>query len=288
MKKSTPVIVSFCMLLAVFLAFVSCPGGNGNGEDGLTIITMELVYQHKDTALICHICNSNPPLTSNAHDWNHAAGTDGTYGTVDDCPHCSAYCAPASIAMIAEAYGRTGAKTEQDLIYDGGKVEHGEAPDSGIIESHGVGMYHGAGTTSSEVQGALDYALDPMLHDEYNAGKLITETIIKSCIESSRPVLWLDHNNWPENQSSESPPPFEKSEQGHAKVVAGYDDGGTSATSDDRCLIYDPWPEYNDDEILPTGAAKGPDDTFDPYWLPVTSIIGDANDVFLVPKDSIP
>ena len=135
----------------------------------------------------------------------------------------------------------------------------------------------------------MDFALDPMLHDEYNSGKPLTATILESCIENSRPVLWLDHNGWPDSFGNEIDLPATIEQyQGHAKVIAGYDNEGTSDTSDDRCLVYDPWPEYNDDEVLPGDASKGPDDTYDPYWLPLSSIIGDINDVFLVPTDSIP
>jgi hypothetical protein len=289
MKKPVFFLISICMLPIAFLTFISCPG-NG-GEEGPFIIPMQLNYQHKDTAIPCDPCIADPLLNPDPHADNHAAGPDGTYGNTDDCPHCSAYCAPASIAMIAKAYGQTGAQTEQDSIYDKGKQLHMEIQDNGIIESHGVGMYHGAGATLPEVQDALDFALDNMTHNEYNASKSMTETILKNCIEDRRPVLWLDHNGWPKNQSDESPPPFEKSEQGHAKVIAGYDDRGTSDVSDDRCLIYDPWPEYNDKQdigLLPTGAEKGPDDTFDPYWFPLSSITGDTNDVFLVPQNSIP
>jgi hypothetical protein len=285
MKKSIPLLISFCMLFAAFLTFISCPGNNG--EDGPSIIPMQLIYQHKDTDSIpCNLCT--PPNT--IHVWNDAAGPLGVYGDSNDCPHCSTYCAPASIAMIAKAYGLTGAKTEQDLIYDEGKQTYGEVL-PGIIESHNVGMFHGANTTDPEVQQAFDYAIDPMTHDEYNAGNLMTETTLKSCIENSHPVLWLDHNGWPDNLSDLIElSPLIKQDQGHAKVIAGYDDRGTDGVSDDLCLIYDPWPEYNDKqkiELLPTGATKGPDDTFDPYWLPVSSIIGDANDVFLVPQNSI-
>ena len=152
-----------------------------------------------------------------------------------------------------------------------------------------MGLFHGVGSSFYEVQDAMDFALEPMLHDEYNSGKPMTVTILENCIDNSHPALWLDHNGWPDNFSNDIDLPATiKQYQGHAKVIAGYDDRGTSDTSDDRCLIYDPWPEYNDKKLLPTGAAKGPDDTFDPYWLPVSSIIGDTNDVFLVPKDSIP
>ena len=244
-----------------------------------------LIYQQKDTALPCNPCITDPLLNPDPHAENHAAGPNGTYGDFDDCPHCSAYCAPASIAMIARAYGRAGAKIEEDVIYDEGKQSDGEIQHSATIESHGVGMYHGAGVTLPEVQDALDFALDPIKHDEYNAGNLMTETILRNSIENRQPVLWLDHNNFPKNQSDEYPPPAAKLEQGHAKVIADYDDRGTSNVSDDRCLIYDPWPEYNDKKdilLLPAGATKGPDDKFEPYWFPVSSIVGDANDVFLV------
>jgi hypothetical protein len=130
-----------------------------------------------------------------------------------------------------------------------------------------------------------------MTHDEYNTGNPMTETILKNSIESRRPVLWLGHNGWPENLSEDIDLPATIIQyQGHAKVIAGYADRGTSDISDDLCLIYDPWPEYNDKQdigLLPTGATKGPDDTFDPYWLPVSSIMGDVNDVFLVPQNPI-
>ncbi len=284
MKKSVPVLISICMLIAAFLTLISCPSSSPS------LIPL-LVYQHKDTSLLCTPCDLDPQLDYNPHAENHAAGKDGAYGTPDDCPHCSSYCAPAGIAMIARAYGRTGAKIEQDVIYDEGKQSDGEIQHSGIIESHGVGMYHGAGATPPEVQDALDFALDPIKHDEYNAGNPMTETILRNCIGNRQPVLWLDHNNFPQHQSDEFPPAAAKLEQGHAKVIADYDDRGTSNVSDDRCLIYDPWPEYNFEKdvlLLPTGATKGPDDTFDPYWFPVSSIVGDANDVFLVPQNSIP
>jgi hypothetical protein len=82
---------------------------------------MQLIYQHKDTPLMCHSCDSDPQLNIDPHPENHAAGLNGLYGDNDDCPDCSTYCAPASIAMIAKAYGRIGVKTQQDLIYDEGK-----------------------------------------------------------------------------------------------------------------------------------------------------------------------
>jgi hypothetical protein len=69
---------------------------------------------------------------------------------------------------------------------------------------------------------------------------------------------------------------------GHAKVIAGWDDSGTLVdTSDDKCLIFDPWPEYNDTGILPMNATQGPGNTFDPYWLPLDDVLNDTSDIFL-------
>lgn len=69
---------------------------------------------------------------------------------------------------------------------------------------------------------------------------------------------------------------------GHAKVIAGWDDNDTLIdTKDDKCLIFDPWPEYNDTGILPMNATQGPGGTFDPYWLPLSDVLNDTNDIFL-------
>ena len=82
---------------------------------------------------------------------------------------------------------------------------------------------------------------------------------------------------------SEEPPTSYRYEQGHAKVIGGYDDNGTAMTGDDSCLIYDPWPEYSDKSILPTNASQGPGGTYDPYWLPLNDVnLADIMDVYLV------
>ena len=107
---------------SVRFSFISCPGGNG--EDGPTVIPMELVYQNKDSVMLCDQCISDPDLDPDplTHTWNHVAGPNGTYGDTDDCPHCSTYCAPAAIAMISKAYGRTAEKILQDWIYEGERI----------------------------------------------------------------------------------------------------------------------------------------------------------------------
>ena len=76
-----------------------------------------------------------------------------------------------------------------------------------------------------------------------------------------------------------------RADQGHAKVIAGYDDSDTADFKDDLCLIYDPWPEYNDMSILPKNATKGPGGTFDPYWLPLNDVnLSDKDDIHIVDK----
>jgi len=54
-------------------------------------------------------------------------------------------------------------------------------------------------------------------------------------------------------------------------------------TSDDRCLIYDPWSEYTDIGILPKNATKGPRDTFEPHWLPLNDVnLSDGANIYRV------
>lgn len=66
-------------------------------------------------------------------------------------------------------------------------------------------------------------------------------------------------------------------------VIAGYSDNDTADPADDLCLIFDPWPEYNDKGILPANATKGPGGAFDPYWLPLNDVnLSDPFDQYLV------
>jgi len=216
------------------------------------------------------------------------AGVDGTMPSADDytCPHCSAYCAPAAIAMIAAAYGDPSFETRQDYIYENGK--HGPFQGDGIIEDHGVGMFHGVGSTHPEVQDAMRYALAQMAITELDISALTWSKLRDGFIRKKRPVLWLDHNGWPSDQNDEYPSEENRKHQGHAKIIAGYDDKNTSESSDDYCLIYDPWPGYELNSALPLNAEKGPADTFDPYWLPVGSVLGDPNDLFIIPDSATP
>ena len=145
-----------------------------------------------------------------------------------------------------------------------------------------------APTYGPEVQEALKWALGVTTLDQYDSSTPLDHTILKSLIENNRPALWLDHGGWPANQSGELPPLGARQYMGHAKVIAGYDDQDTPDPRDDLCLIYDPWPSYNDEAKLPLNTIKGPQDTYDPYWLPQGDVLGDLpNDIFLVPPDPI-
>jgi len=246
-------------------------------------IPLVLAYQHHDSAMPCTPCLI-APLPAGPHAWNDAAGPNGVYGDGDDCPHCSAYCAPGSISMIAVYRGIAAPANLQDNIYDSGKSMNGEIMGNGNIETHGVGMFNGVGGTAPEVQTAMIVTLGVAIvqHNQSDATKLTTAQL-ESYIHNSRPVLWLDHGGFPKNESPNYPPNSYRADQGHAKVIGGYDDRNTGDSSDDRCLIYDPWPEYTDKGFLPQNATKGPGDTFDPYWLPLNDVnLSDVADVYLV------
>lgn len=284
-------IISVVIVLSsmTFSIFANLPN-NGNDETVSRISSsqipgMVLLYQHKDTNMIP--CTAGPPclgvIPDPIHVWNDAAGVDGIYGNADDCPHCSAYCAPASIAMIATYRLVPPPMNQQDDLYDAGKVIGEVGLGDMIINSHGAGMFDGSGGRPPEVQTSFLVALGPFIQHDFMIPNPLTPAQLETYIYNWHPVLWLDHGGWPANQSAQYPPLENKSEQGHAKVIAGYDNKSTADTSDDLCLIYDPWPEYNDLLILPTNATKGPGGTFDPYWLPLNDVnLADISDIFLV------
>ena len=250
---------------------------------GVVTTSITLVYQHYDTSMWCVPCAGVGP-----HFWNHAKGVDGFYGTVDDCPHCSCYCAPASISMIALYRGFTPPVTSQDIIYDSAELEIGlgELVGNLNIERHGVGMCDGTGSTPIEVQTAFQAALMlPFKQHDFSGmhEPPLTPSELQQYIATQHPVLWLDHNGWPTNMSTAYPSGEYRSDQGHAKVIGGYDDAGTADFVDDLCLIYDPWPEYNDLGVLPVNTTKGPGGTFDPYWQPLNDVnLSDTSDIYLV------
>jgi hypothetical protein len=281
------------IIIAIFTGCLFISDGKESPESpegSAVIISMQLLYQHKDTSSIP--CNAMPPQFPpcpifGAHGEYCVPGPTGSYGDNDDCVHCSAYCAPASIAMVSSAYGKIGNLIKQDYIYDNGKSTSPEVKGNGSHETHGVGMFDGSGGKLKEVQTALDYALDGITHHQHDSADPIDWIILKDYINMNCLVLWLDHGGWPANQSELWPPAENQQDQGHAKVIAGYDDKDTVDPADDLCLIYDPWPYYNHKQGLPANALKGPGDTFDPYWLPQSDVLNDPNDIFLVPTDPI-
>jgi len=293
MKKTKVIIIVTILLSFMVTSLLLLQGfylhemGINNARKSTTILNVPLIYQHKDTSMQCTACGAS---NSNPHAWNDASGQDGIYGTVDDCPHCSVYCAPASIAMIATYHGFSAPLTQQDDIYDNGKQSDGEIRGDGILQTHGVGMYDGIGGRPAEVQTSFQWAIGNFR--QYGAGNQpLTGDVVISSIDNGTPILWLDHFGWPQNLSHNLPGWYNiTNDQGHAKVIIGYDDNNTPTNySDDRYLINDPWPEYTDKSILPLNATLGPNGAYDPYWIPASMVLNDqANDVELIDTIVIP
>ncbi|MCJ7561918.1 MAG: hypothetical protein MUO84_02775, partial [Thermoplasmata archaeon] len=165
----------FAVAFVVMILFLAVLGGvfSNSGADltrpahsaSQTILAgIALLDQHKDTMMPCS--GGNPPCLAPGPSPPHVPndvigvgpppGGDNVYGTLDDCPHCSAYCAPASIAMIANYYAVGVPKNQQDDIYDQGKKSMGETQADGIIQTHGVGMTDGTTGSAWEVQDAFN------------------------------------------------------------------------------------------------------------------------------------
>ena len=276
--------VSLTIIAILVLSFVSSLPAKNHTARNLAVDTLPLAvsYQHRDTVMNCGPCNA-ALLPAGPHASTDAKGLDGVYGTPDDCPHCSAYCAPASISMIAIYRGIGPPTNQQDNIYDAGKSMNGETTGNLNIETHGVGMFHGVGG-APEVQLAMTVTLGgPLVQHNQSDATALTAGQMTTYIHNSHPILWLDHGGWPANESSAYPPTSYRLDQGHAKVIGGYDDSGTVDTKDDLCLIFDPWPEYTDRGILPPNTTQGPGGTFDPYWQPLNDVnLSDPADVYLV------
>ncbi|UCE80710.1 MAG: hypothetical protein JSV94_06100 [Methanobacteriota archaeon] len=267
-----------------------------------------LSYQHRDApGVTCAMCGSwmpwhLPPVLWEDVKYGGAPGGppgDNTYGPTgspDDCPHCIVYSGPACIQMI-NGYRSGGPLVPQDQIYDDSEYDIGafEIRGDTICQRHGYGVLDGTGGSIAEIQKTFDNWINPHhQHNQWDASALTAPTLC-SYISSLYPVLWDDHGGWPSNMDRTWPIPPEDTMQGHYKVIAGYDDQGTPSTLDDCALIYDPWPGYNDlaavnPTPLPPGALPGPGGPGvpDPYWLPVSTVLGDTNDLFLVEYAAIP
>jgi len=282
-------LVAAIVVIAVCVEIVQAPDERAESlpvsTEAVVSLAMNLVIQHKDTVMPC--VPDGPSCPAGIHAWNHASGPDGLYNTPDDCPHCSCYCAPASISMIAQFRGMLGVKIQQDDIYDNGKSVGELAVGDVLLSTHGVGMFDGSGGMATEVQLSFTWAVGPFTQHDFSAmnpNGPMTPLKLAQYIVLGHPVLWLDHGGFPKNQSTSYPSLTDRQFEGHAKVISGYDDNETQLdTTDDLCLIYDPWPEYSDLSILPKNATKGPGNSFDPYWLPLKDVnLGDIADIYLV------
>jgi hypothetical protein len=289
-------IVAILILTVILAAVVNVwrqTGESGDlpasSESTLTL-PMNVITQHKDTVMPCVPDGPSCP-PGIIHAWNDASGADGIYGTPDDCPHCSCYCAPASIAMIASYWGFVGVNIQQDDIYDAGKSVGEIAVGDKILSTHGVGMFDGLGGLPTEVQASFMFSIGPFTQHDWapaNPNGPMTPQKLVQYLALGHPVLWLDHGGFPAHQNPNYPSESERALEGHAKVISGYDDNDTLLnTSDDLCLIYDPWPEYLDKSVLPTNATLGPGNSYDPYWLPLNDVnLSDPADIYLV--DNLP
>ena len=133
-KKGLLVIVAVLLLMSSAFAYIaSIPKSNSSQALSVTTIPLVLSCQHYDTLMPCIAL---PIHAVGPHAWNDAKGLDGIYGNADDCPHCSAYCAPASISMIATYRGIGMPGNLQDAIYDNGKSVPPELTASNVLETH--------------------------------------------------------------------------------------------------------------------------------------------------------
>jgi hypothetical protein len=299
-RRMIIVIFITAMLLVSFVIMNSIlvdQGGRPARTASQSILAVPLVYQCKDSAMNCIPCagaiayHNGAPRAWNCTKFGGLAPGidpgDNAYGTPDDCPHCSVYCAPASMMMIATYRGVV---TSQDSLYETGEIRSG-SPGNGVINSHGVGMTDGTTGSPQEIQTSWIAIIGPLnQNDSWGLGNNpLTAVQMAKFINLGHPVMWVDHNGWPVNMSTTFPS-SSKGLQGHVKVIIGYDDKGTIGdTSDDLCLINDPWPEYTDKSILPVGATVSSGGKFDPYWFSVSSTLGDPADIFITDtKPDIP
>lgn len=288
-SRSTPILATVAItaqLVSMLLLAVSVQESDKATRSlSVTILAIPLAYQHHDSPMPC--AGIPPPCPVGPHAWNDAKGPDGIYGNADDCPHCSAYCAPASISMISMYRGLIAPANVQDRIYDNGKSVPPEITGNIFIETHGVGMFHGVGGQPLEVQTAMFWALGPITQHDWAPGNPkgpLTYPLLLGYMAMGTPILWLDNGGWPANQSVAYPPLSNRTDQGHAKVIGGHDDNNTPADpTDDLLLIHDPWPEYMDVGTVPFNCTQGPGGTWDPYWQPLNDVnFADVNDVHLV------
>jgi hypothetical protein len=305
-RRTAFALLSILMVATSGIALAASYGGLEKNASRISTVTVipgfPLVHQHSDNTigLPCLMCQAwmpwhftVPVLWDDVKYGGAPAGPpgDNLYGAVglfDDCPHCSVYSGPACVQMFIMYRG--GTAPPQDMIYDICELDvmAGEIAGNGFIERHGVGVTDGTGGTWQEIQTAFQMLASPFYQHNQSDASALTASQLLSYVAGLYPVLWDDHGGWPANMDPTFPTADPKN-QGHYKVIAGYDDANTAGVfSDDWALIYDPWPEYTDKSVLPAGAIPGPSGSFDPYWIPVSMVLGDPNDLFLVELAAIP
>ena len=222
-------------------------------------LSITQVVQHKDTTMSC----TDTGGTSTVHALDHAVNPP------PGGAHCGYYCAPASISMYSLYRGNSGVKTQQDNIYDNGKFTQGETQADGTIQTHGVGMFSAAvgGVGGAEIQAAFSWSVGATVQWGTLYGSPFTGAEVINLIDQNTPILWADHHGYP----SEVNPPLPEEwidVNGHAKIIAGYDDKNTAVFGDDEYLIYDPWPTSGS-----------------PYWVSQSAVL-DTRDLYIT--DAIP
>jgi hypothetical protein len=238
----------------------------------VTTLPVPQLWQHKDhTCCCCDVVD--PPWCPTGflpHPDFHAPNSPWGAG----CPHCAAYCAPASIMMIRRYRGLQGCPDSQDCVYDRNKGEW-EIQGDFRIQTHGIGM------TDAEVfAGFLDGLGEIHLFSNSPAGPAgiypITSWVLRQLLCMGTPVAWIDRDGLPQAYM----PPQTYAEmtargEGHVKVLAGYDDRDTYCeTADDLVLVFDPWPS--------PGGCLYPKS---PYWLPVSDVVfSDIRDIFIADR----
>jgi hypothetical protein len=233
-----------------------------------TVITLDVPQhvQHRDTEYVwCEICQNHGPH----HQFDAPIPPWG-----NGCPHCAAYSVPAAIMMIHDFRQLPGCPCCQECFYNRYKYLDGEIPDDFFFTTHGIGFWE------EEVLAAFRDALGGLyLFREHAADPSVypmTAWRLRQLIAMDTPVLWSDKDGYPvEYMPPEVVQELVARDQGHLKVLAGYDDMDTYCmTDDDLVLVYDPWPS-------PPGCPY-PES---PYWVSVNEIVAaETNDYFLVDR----
>jgi len=163
------------------------------------------VAQRKDTPMLCLGCEE-----SEKHPWNnpHIDTPEGFH----KCPHCKAYCARASVAMINRYY--QGSLTQDEISYHIFK-QHG--PVGKVIEGKRVNdLGHNKGFDEDQVTDALKYALEGQ------------NALVPEDISFPKIVAYINENR-----------PLVTATPTHVLVLDGYDDYEDDA--EDTIHVINPW-----------------------------------------------